>query len=99
MKRFRVVLSGAVVLFAVSAVFGMSVKSDYDKNFDFSQLRTYSFKTDRASNDPLSYEHTRGRKDPERASRATGGQWVHSSDGKSGLYCHVLFAHKTEDAS
>ena len=54
MKRFRVVLSGAVVLFAVSAVFGMSVKSDYDKNFDFSQLRTYSFKTDRASNDPLS---------------------------------------------
>ena len=54
MKRFRVVLSGAVVLFAVSAAFGMSVKSDYDKNFDFSQLRTYSFKTDRASNDPLS---------------------------------------------
>jgi hypothetical protein len=54
MKSFRVALGGALVLFAVSAAFGMSVKSDYDKNFDFSQLRTFSFKTDRASNDPLS---------------------------------------------
>ncbi len=32
----------------------MSVKSDYEKNFDFSQLHTFAFKTDRVSNDPLS---------------------------------------------
>jgi len=30
------------------------VKSDYEKNYDFSKLRTFAFKTDRASNDPLS---------------------------------------------
>jgi uncharacterized membrane protein len=54
MKVFRVTAVGALVLFAVTAAFGMSVKSDYDKNFDFSQLHTFSFKTDRASNDPLS---------------------------------------------
>ena len=43
-----------LVLFAFTAVFAMSVKSDYQRNFDFSQLRTFTFKTDRASNDPLS---------------------------------------------
>ena len=31
----------------------MSVKSDYEKTYDFSQLHTFAFKTDRASNDPL----------------------------------------------
>jgi uncharacterized membrane protein len=54
MKSFRVAVAGALFLFAVTASFGMSVKSDYEKNYDFSRLRTFAFKTDRASNDPLS---------------------------------------------
>src|SRR6266850_8565991 len=54
MKVFRVTVVGALVLLAVTAAFGMSVKSDYEKNFDFSQLHTFAFKTERASNDPLS---------------------------------------------
>jgi len=53
MKRFRVALAGALALFAGTLAFGMSVKSDYDKDFDFSKLRTYSFKSERANNDPL----------------------------------------------
>ena len=55
MRGFRIfTVAGALMLFAVTAAFGMSSKSDYEKNFDFSQLRTFAFKTDRASNDPLS---------------------------------------------
>ena len=54
MKVFRVTAAGALILFAVTAGFAMSVKSDYQKNFDFNQLHTFAFKTDRASNDPLS---------------------------------------------
>jgi hypothetical protein len=54
MKIFRVTVAGALLLFAVAAVLGMSVKSDYEKNYDFSRLHTFAFKTDRASNDPLS---------------------------------------------
>jgi hypothetical protein len=53
MRNFRIALAGALFLVAVTAAFGMSVKSDYQKNFDFSRLRTFAFKTDRASNDPL----------------------------------------------
>ena len=53
MRGFRVTVAGALVLFAVTAAFGMSVKSDYEKTYDFTQLRTFAFKTDRASNDPL----------------------------------------------
>lgn len=53
MRIFRVTVAGALVLFAVTAAFGMSVKSDYEKSFDFTQLHTFAFKTDRASNDPL----------------------------------------------
>jgi uncharacterized membrane protein len=53
MKVFRVTIAGALLLVAVTAAFGMSVKSDYEKNFDFSQLHSFTFKTDRASNDPL----------------------------------------------
>jgi hypothetical protein len=53
MKAFRVTLAGAMVLVAVTAAFGISVKSDYEKSFDFSQLRTFAFKADRAGNDPL----------------------------------------------
>ncbi len=54
MRVFRLTGAGMLVLFALTAVFAMSVKSDYQKNFDFSQLRTFTFKTDRASSDPLS---------------------------------------------
>jgi hypothetical protein len=53
MRVFRVTVAGALVLFLVGAAFGMSVKSDYEKSFDFTQLHTFAFKTDRASNDPL----------------------------------------------
>jgi uncharacterized membrane protein len=53
MKVLRVTVAGALFLFAVAAAFGMSVKSDYEKTFDFTQLHTFAFKTDRASNDPL----------------------------------------------
>lgn len=53
MRVFRVTVVGALVLFAVTAAFGMSVKSDYEKTYDFSHLHTFAFKTDRASNDPL----------------------------------------------
>jgi hypothetical protein len=53
LKVLRVTVAGALVLFAITAVFGMSVKSDYEKTYDFSRLRTYAFKTDRNSNDPL----------------------------------------------
>jgi len=54
MKGSRITVAGALLLVAVTAAFGMSVKSDYEKTFDFSRLRTFAFKTDRASNDPLS---------------------------------------------
>ncbi len=55
MRGFRIfTVAGALMLLAVTTAFGMSTKSDYEKNFDFSQLRTFAFKTDRASNDPLS---------------------------------------------
>src|SRR5437588_3498582 len=54
MKVFRVTVAGALLLVAATIAFGMSVKSDYEKNFDFSRLHTFAIKTDRASNDPLS---------------------------------------------
>src|SRR3984893_10509735 len=54
MRVFRLTIAGALIMVAVSAAFGMSVKSDYEKSFDFAQLHTFAFKTDRASNDPLS---------------------------------------------
>lgn len=53
MKVIRVMVAGALLLFAVTAAFGLSVKSDYEKNYDFSRLRTFAFKMDRADNDPL----------------------------------------------
>jgi hypothetical protein len=53
MRVLRVTVAGALLLFAVAAAFGMSVKSDYEKSFDFSQLHTFAFKTDRANTDPL----------------------------------------------
>jgi uncharacterized membrane protein len=53
MKVFRITSVGAMLLLAGAAVFGLPVKSDYEKDFDFSQLRTYAFKSDRVSEDPL----------------------------------------------
>jgi uncharacterized membrane protein len=53
MRVFRVTVAGALLLVAVTAAFGLSVKSDYEKNYDFSRLRSFAFKTDRAANDPL----------------------------------------------
>ena len=53
MKSFRIFLMGSVILSALSVALGASVKSDYQKDFDFSRLRTFSFKTDRDNNDPL----------------------------------------------
>jgi Domain of unknown function (DUF4136) len=52
-KTSRILLSVLFVLAAVPAAFGASVKSDYQKDFDFGQLRTFAFKTERANNDPL----------------------------------------------
>jgi hypothetical protein len=54
MRLISVTVVGALLLTAVTAAFGMSVKSDYEKSFDFSRLHTFAFKTDRASDDPLS---------------------------------------------
>jgi len=45
--------TGLGVLFLMTTAFGASVKSDYQKDFDFRQLHTFAFKTERASNDPL----------------------------------------------
>lgn len=50
MKLFGTILG---VLFLMTTAFGASVKSDYQKDFDFRQLHTFAFKTERASNDPL----------------------------------------------
>jgi uncharacterized protein DUF4136 len=52
-KTARIFLSVLVVLAVVSAAFSASVKSDYQKDFDFRQLHTFAFKTERAGNDPL----------------------------------------------
>ena len=54
MKSIRVTVVSVLVLAAATTVFGVSVKSDYDKNFELFKLRTFAFKTERAANDPLS---------------------------------------------
>lgn len=53
MKPFRMFFMGSVILSALTVALGASVKSDYQKDYDFSQLRTFNFKTERANNDPL----------------------------------------------
>ena len=53
MKAFKTSLSVLFLLAALPTVFAASTKSDYQKDFDFGQLRTFTFKTERASNDPL----------------------------------------------
>jgi len=54
MKSIRTTVVAVLVLAAATTAFGISVKSDYDKMFDLTKLRTFAFKNDRASNDPLS---------------------------------------------
>ena len=54
MKSIRTTVVAVLILAATTTAFGVSVKSDYDKMFDLTKLRTFTFKTDRASNDPLS---------------------------------------------
>ena len=54
MKSIRTSVVAVLILAATTTAFGVSVKSDYDKMFDLTKLRTFAFKTDRASNDPLS---------------------------------------------
>ena len=53
MKVLQTFLMFLFVIVAVPAAFGASTKSDYQKDFDFGQLHTFAFKTERASNDPL----------------------------------------------
>ena len=53
MKPFRIILMGSVILSALTVALGASVKSDYQKSYDFSRLRTFNFRTERANNDPL----------------------------------------------
>ena len=52
MNVIRMTMAGALILVAITVTFG-SVKSDYQKSYDFSRLKTFAFKTERASNDPL----------------------------------------------
>ena len=53
MKVFKAPLGVLFLLALVPAAFGSSTKSDYQKDFDFSQLHSFTFKTDRDSKDPL----------------------------------------------
>ena len=53
MKVSGICLSLLFLMAVVPAALGASVKSDYQKDFDFDQLRTFAFKTERAGNDPL----------------------------------------------
>src|SRR5258705_11319915 len=53
MKLFGTVLGFLFLMTTAQAGFGADVKSDYRKDFDFRQLHTFAFKTERASNDPL----------------------------------------------
>ncbi len=53
MKVFKTFLTVLLFSAALTAAFGASTKSDYQKDFDFSRLHTFSFKTERDSRDRL----------------------------------------------
>ena len=53
MKVFKTFLTILLFSAALTAAFGSSIKSDYQKDFDFSRLHTFSFKTERDSRDRL----------------------------------------------
>jgi Domain of unknown function (DUF4136) len=52
-KLFGTVLGVLFLMTTAQTAFAASVKSDYQKDFDFSQLHTFAFRTERTSNDPL----------------------------------------------
>jgi Domain of unknown function (DUF4136) len=52
-KAWTILLAVLFVAAVAPAAFCASTKSDYQKDYDFSRLHTFAFKTDRASNDPL----------------------------------------------
>ena len=53
MKVFRV-LTCLCLMLATAAAYGMSVKTDYDRNYDFGRLKTFAFKDQRRpAADPL----------------------------------------------
>jgi len=52
-KLFGAVLGVLFLMTTAPATFAASVKSDYQKEFDFAKLHTFAFKTERASSDPL----------------------------------------------
>jgi hypothetical protein len=53
MKVFKTFLTVLLFSATLTAAFGSSTKSDYQKDFDFSRLHTFSFKTERDSRDRL----------------------------------------------
>jgi len=53
MKVFKTFLTVLLFAAALPLALGASIKSDYQKDFDFSGLRTFSFKTERDSRDRL----------------------------------------------
>jgi hypothetical protein len=53
MKLFRITFTSALLLAVAVNTWAMSVKSDYQKSYDFSRLRTFAFKTERVAGDPL----------------------------------------------
>src|SRR5258706_15475995 len=53
MKVFKTFLTVLLFSAALPVAFGASIKSDYQKDFDFSRLHTFSFKTERDSRDRL----------------------------------------------
>lgn len=53
MKTSKIILAIMFVAAVAPAAFSASTKSDYEKDFDFRSLRTFSFRTERVSNDPL----------------------------------------------
>ncbi len=53
MKVFKTFLTVLLFSAALAVAFGASIKSDYQKDFDFSRLHTFSFKTERDSSDRL----------------------------------------------
>jgi len=52
-KVFKTFLTVLLFSAALAVAFGASIKSDYQKDFDFSRLHTFSFKTERDSGDRL----------------------------------------------
>ncbi|HEX8265618.1 MAG TPA: DUF4136 domain-containing protein [Pyrinomonadaceae bacterium] len=54
MKIFRAISGLSLMLAVAVSAFAMSVKTDYDKNFNLGTLRTFAFKEQRrGNNDPL----------------------------------------------